>query len=461
LQPTAFYCIRPGNFAPFASCKGKPSAKEQFVSRADRLAPAWIPFVIKVLGSVLVASFACSRAPANDDPFPRLAGVNIAGHNYDDPSYLADLAKLDVVVVNIWPGWNRGKKMPFDQAVGTIKRLGPHTRVFLYENSMEVAANEPAWAPFYRKVDAENWWLTHPGSDEKILSQYGVRTKKPVYQINTTRFTPRDRDGYQEWEWHARWIVDQLYKPNPQIDGFFEDNVFYQPRIAGDWNLDGIEDTPASAGKWLREGYRARFELLHKLMPGKHIIGNLADWGNKSADLTELAGTLDGGVIEGILGARYSPETWGSWAEMMRWYRKTMEAVAEPKLVVFHMQGEPSDYQALRYGLASCLLDDGYFAFTDKSQGYRGAVWFDEFDAKLGKPTRGPATAPWQKGVYRRDFENGIALVNPKGNGAQEVKLEEGFMHLAGKQAPQINDGKPVKTIRLQDRDGIILLRVR
>ena len=69
----------------------------------------------------------------------------------------------------------------------------------------------------------------------------------------------------------------------------------------------------------------------------------------------------------------------------MRWYRKTMAAVAEPKLVAFHQLGAVTDYKALRYGLASCLLDDGYFAFTDKTKGYSGVAWFDEYDAKLGQ----------------------------------------------------------------------------
>jgi hypothetical protein len=396
---------------------------------------------------------------ANDDPFPRLGGVNIGSHHYDDAAYLSDLAKLDIVTANIWPGWNHGKRMPFDQVVQTIKKINPRTRVFLYENSMEVSDADAAWRPFYRKVDAEKWWLKLPGSDAKILSQYGAQTKKPIYQINTTLFAPRDHDGYQEWEWHARWIVEQLYKPNPSIDGFFEDNVFYQPRVAGDWNLDGIEDTPASAGKWLREGYRARFALMHKLMPGKYLIGNLADWGKKNTDLTELRGALNGGIIEGIIGTNYSPENWGGWSELMRWYRKTMDAVAEPKLVIFHMQGEAADFQSLRYGFASCLMDDAYFAFTDKSRGYGAAPWFDEYDAKLGKATSPPAMKPWQKGVYRRDFEKGIALVNPKGNGPQDVAVEEGFKHLAGKQAPEINNGENAKTIHLLDRDGIILLR--
>jgi hypothetical protein len=62
--------------------------------------------------------------------------------------------------------------------------------------------------------------------------------------------------------------------------------------------------------------------------------------------------------------------------------------------------------------------------------------------------------------VYRRDFENGIALVNPKGNGPVEITLEEEFRRISGKQAPGVNNGQLTKTVKLNDRDGIILKRV-
>jgi hypothetical protein len=257
--------------------------------------------------------------------------------------------------------------------------------------------------------------------------------------------------------------VQNYVKPAPSVAGLFEDAVFWKPRVNADWNRDGTTDSQdgVNAGKWLREGYRQRFTLMRQLMPGKYVIGNIADWGMKDAVLTELNQTLQGGVIEGIVGTSYAPEKWASWAEMLRWYRKTMAAVAEPKLVAFNQHGYKTDYQALRYGLASCLLDDGYFSFTDKDGNYSGLVWFDEYDANLGQATQAPPTVQWQNGVYRRNFENGIALVNPRGNGPREVTLEEDFKRISGKQAPSVNNGQLTRKVQLNDRDGIILLRVK
>lgn len=408
---------------------------------------------------------AFSASAADSPPFPRLAGVNNGGpHNYDEPSYQAKLAKLNFSILAIWMGWDQTYGMTMEQVVRNIKAINPDSRVFLYENPMEVPDDNAAAAIVFNKVDQMKWWAFPRGATGvPMLSEFGRQSSQPNYQVNTTLFTPRDSGGYQQWEWHARWVVQQFYKPNPSIDGFFEDNVFWRPRVDADWNRDGVTDLASSpqAGKWLREAHRKRFQLLDSLMPGKLMIGNIADWGRSSAVLTELDQTLNGGLIEGIVGADYSVESWASWAEMMRWYRKTMAAIAAPKLVAFHQIGSATDYKALRYGLASCMLDDGYFAFSAKGQGYSGVVWFDEYDAKLGKAVNGPSTTAWQKGVYRRDFENGIVLVNPKGNGPVEVTLEEDFRRISGKQDPAVNNGAVARKVVLQDRDGIVLKRIK
>jgi hypothetical protein len=406
-----------------------------------------------------------TAAAADKDPFPRLAGVNMGGpHNYDEPAYQAKLAKLNFSILNVYPGWDQAHDMTMEQVVRNIKAINPNSKVFLYHISMEKDDGSASWAPVVDKVDQMKWWAyPNATSGGKIQSSYGAREDKPIHVINTTLFTPKDSGGYQYWEWDTRWLVQQVYKPSPSIAGFYEDNVFWKPRVDADWNRDGtIEGKDSSnAGAWLRQGYRKRFELLRQLMPGKLQIGNVADWGAKNAVLTDLDQVLNGGIMEGLLGTSYSPEQWSSWTEMMRWYRKTMGALAAPKLGIFHQFGTPTDHQAMRYGLASCLMDDGYYSFTDKSVGFHGVVWFDEYDAKLGQALKPPATTAWQNGVFRRDFEGGIALVNPKGNGPREVTLEEDFKRIDGDQAPTVNNGQTTRKVQLKDRDGIILLRLK
>jgi hypothetical protein len=61
--------------------------------------------------------------------------------------------------------------------------------------------------------------------------------------------------------------------------------------------------------------------------------------------------------------------------------------------------------------------------------------------------------------VYRRNFEHGTVLVNPKGNGAKTVTIEAGYHRFQGNQAPAVNNGQPVTSVTLADRDGIFLVK--
>jgi len=193
--------------------------------------------------------------------------------------------------------------------------------------------------------------------------------------------------------------------------------------------------------------------------PGKFQIGNITEWAASGAAIPAgYVNMVDGGVMEGAIGKSWSVEGWAGWQVMMKQYNAIMAAVAEPKLIILNQWGDPTDYQSMRYGLGSTLLNDGYYSFTNTATSYHGVVWFDEFDAKLGQAQAIP-TAAWKQGVWRRDFDNGIVLVNPKGNGNQTVTLETSYVKLQGTQDPAINNGQTVTTVTLKDRDGIILMR--
>ena len=411
----------------------------------------------------LTLGLGCALAVASqahaEDSFPRLGGVLIGNpQNYWDAAYQADIAKLDVVVLSAFPGWGSSQKTTMDAATKAIKAKNPNTKVFLYVIAESQKSPVPSvWSELGQKVEQEQWWL-YQGGLTKVSSGFG----HDMYQLNITSYAKPDSSGKKFNQWFAQYMADKLATPNSAIDGFFTDNVFWKPREDGDWNLDGKMDSrnDPTVQKWLRQGQVEYVTALRKVMPGKLQIANVADWGEPSAVLTEYQGKFNGGVLEGIIGASYSAENKG-WAPMMLAYRKTMAAFGDPKLGIFQMNGDPKDYRGFRYGFASCLMDDGYFAFNESGKGYSGVPMFDEYQVKLGKAVSKPSMLPWSAGVYRRDFENGIALVNPKGNGAQEVTLESDFFAVKGTQDPAVNSGKAVRKVRLEDRDGIILLRQR
>ncbi|MGH8227205.1 MAG: putative glycoside hydrolase, partial [Steroidobacteraceae bacterium] len=384
--------------------------------------------------AVLLAALPClalsqtsSSSSAYSPPFPRLAGIDIGGpFNYNDPSYQAALAKENLVILTDYPGLAPGGES-MDSIIKSIKALNPKTLVFLYTIDNWINPSDAAYAPLIQKLDSMGWWLYPVDKGGTPISGGGN-----LQVINNTMDTARDSSGEDSVDWLAHYFVSTIYQPNSSADGLFMDNMFWQPTVNGDWTLGGanLSNASAQAGAALRDGYQRYIQDLRKLMPGKLQIGNIATWGQPQAVLTQYQGLLDGGVMEGLIGASYSVESYGGWQAMMAYYQKSMAALDNDQLGIFGQEGSPTDYQSMRYGLASCLMGNAYYNFSDQSAEYHGVVWFDEFNANLGQAISPPPTAAWQKGVWRRDFQNGIALVNPKGNGTQTVTLETSYVKL-------------------------------
>ena len=412
--------------------------------------------------ALLLGLFMTTSALAVPKPgFPRLALYAIGGpHNYDDPSRQALFAKFDLVILNVWPNWESGRSQNMEQVVRGIKARNPSTMVFLYLFNNEFDDANNSWPELRGQLDKNGWWLyANGGSGSRVKSTYGTSH----WIVNNTNLSAVDAATGQRFpEWMARHAVSKFYQPNPSIDGFFLDNVFWKPRVEGDWNRDGRIDSSSdpTVQRWMRQGLRQHFDTMRALMPGKLQLANVADWGASEADLTEFRGGVDGGVLEGILGQSWSTESWAGCQEMMRWYRRSIGAMTNAKLLVFSHHGNPYDLREFRYGFASCLLDDGYYNFSPGEE-YYTVNWFDEFDVNLGQALSPPSTAAWKNGVYRRDFERGIVLVNPKGNGPVDLELEADYKRIAGTQDRAVNNGQTGRLVRLEDRDGIVLLRLQ
>jgi hypothetical protein len=421
-------------------------------ARERRIAAAFT-----AVGALAFATLAQAFTPP---PFPRIGGIQIRGpFDYNDPAYQAQLARQSVMILNDYPGLRPGGES-MESIVRSIKAINPNALVFLYTNSDAQLTNplHSADASLIEKLNAMHWWLhagTAPGG--RVPSFFGNGSMT----INNSPYTPKDARGEDSIDWITRWFIAHYYTPNPDIDGLFMDNVFTEPRVAGDWYGNGsvLKPSDPEAQAALQAGYERWFSLARELMPGKYQIGNLATWGEKGPAPPGYLDMVDGGVLEAMIGERYSIERWGGWQSMMRQYDYVMSVIRSPRLLIFNQWGNPEDYQAFRYGFASCLMNDGYYSFTAQGKGYRGVVWFDEYNAKLGQATEPPPTSAWRNGVWRRDFTHGIALVNPKGNGPRTVELGGSFVKIEGTQDPAVNDGKTVSSVTLRDRDGLILLR--
>src|SRR5450759_701281 len=75
-------------------------------------------------------------------PFPRIATVNFSNpQNYDNAAFRAQLAKYNIAMLTIYPGWSGDGAMTMNQSVQAIKAINPQELVFLYINNNEIYNN--------------------------------------------------------------------------------------------------------------------------------------------------------------------------------------------------------------------------------------------------------------------------------------------------------------------------------
>jgi hypothetical protein len=124
---------------------------------------------------------------------------------------------------------------------------------------------------------------------------------------------------------------------------------------------------------------------------------------------------------------------------------------------------DPCTMKSMRWGLTLALMADMYYEIYVSGQ-HGTRWWYDEFDGGKGVRRRGylgKALGPPVKlasGIYRRNFERGIALHNST-RSSVTVKLGQRFRRLRGKQNPTLNTGAVVRSVTVPGKDGIILLR--
>ncbi len=374
------------------------------------------------------APAAASDLPPGQPSFPRLMGMNIGAKNYDDPNYQRQLARLDVVILGFYNGWK--PRYGMDRVVRNLKELsGGRILVGQYTVLNECVDNPKNTADLdvQTKLHEMNWWA-HKSDGSRVQWTTIYRT----WDINFTAWSKADVNGLRYPQWYVERSDRILFKPAP-FDIWYCDNVFGRPRVTADWDGDGKDDSPKDprVAAAYRAGHRAEWDHIRNVHPGIPLMGN-AD-----SDLSEAeyVGQLEGAFLEGLMGKSWSIETYGGWVAAMQRYREAMRNTRAPHLVGFNVHGPAGDYHFFRYALASCLLDDGYFCFTANEREYSSVAWFDEFDFKLGPAVSKPPTAEWKKGVWRRDFKHGIALVNPTKTPVT-VELDGRFLRLSGARRP-------------------------
>jgi Hypothetical glycosyl hydrolase family 15 len=369
------------------------------------------------------------------------------------------------------------------QYLDDVKAANPNLKITsnvsgIEDNSSE---NDPRYCSSpnaYVTGFSDQWWLKN--ADGSFANLYGSGRKI----INPTEWAPLVNG--KRWNEHlARWLSDCYTQGGVLSDGVFLDmtndtslfnewpgwTITRSDRVPNiDMNRNGVRDVAewGEAETNNRWGAAMR-DLMSKVRaaigPDKLAVTNSGNgssfypWGNGQSyehGSSPANGVFNDSMIRMM--QKWDANHYGS-------QYSTMQSQAGSA-------GAQTNYHYFRHNLAATLMTNSYFSHGCGAPcNYADFWWYDEYsvdpatakatgDASkkgyLGQPT-GPAVR-LSNGVWRRDFDNGIALANNTSS-TQTVSLGGTFRRIQGTQDPSVNNGASVSSQTLAPQDGIILLR--
>ncbi|MBI5728852.1 MAG: hypothetical protein HY983_01220 [Candidatus Magasanikbacteria bacterium] len=397
-------------------------------------------FIWKLLAVAFIGVYLASLLPASRvAAAPHLANYYL-GVLPTDAGSLAKLAKTDVLIVS------PDQFISDETIVSNLKAANPNMIILAYVPSQSY--NVLYWQNdlVFRNLNSiqENWWL-RDSAGNRISAWPGL--------LNTNMD--------HGWSEYLVNFINQYIAPLPNVDGIFFDMV--GDSISGtnngdiDLNGDHVRDDPGTMNaawlertKYLLEYARTHISLRFLVMNGSS---------NEA-----LQGAVNGRMYETF------PTPWeanGSWSALMTKMEKNKLLNKQPELYIFnantHNTGNREDYRNMRFGLTSSLLTDNvYFGFDYGDTSHHQVWWYDEYDANLGTPVA-PAQsqsnqARFQTDVWRRDYTNGLAIVNATGQD-RDVDLGGEYEKIIGTQDTAVNNGAIVERVRLPARDGLVMFK--
>jgi len=384
------------------------------------------------------------------DSYPRLANYYLKWSLTDADA--KQLAKWNVVVLDM-----ENQENSPDQ-IKEIRRLNPHIIILAYITSEEILNNVQNYNnAFLRQELAQGvysgWWLLNT-SGQKVSNWPGTSmlnlSDGAIFNASRQRFN----------DYLPQFVVDKL-EPSGLWDGVFYDNTWGTVSWISDKNLDlnndGQSDNPTADDQAWAKGFKKMLKKTRQLAgPNFIIVGNgQVYWGYQSL--------LNGMMLEDF------PSPWengGTWSGSMETYNKLSTLNPDPQVSIVNIYNKnQADYQRVRFGLTSTLLGNGFFSYDYDVSSPGQIWWYDEYSVKLGYPQSAPYnlldnnSQTWQPGLWRRDFTNGITLVNSTNKKQVYVFNHEEFEKIQGTQDPKVNNGQNINYVILQPKDGLVLYK--
>lgn len=359
-----------------------------------------------------------------------------------DSDSIAKLAKFDLLIVSAEQGVVR------KSVLQKIRQLNPKIILLAYvpsQSTNDSWKEYPANQLYGNFQMNDSWWLRDTAgrqiSDWPRLHNTDLSQGWSDYMINYVK---------------GNILSQGLW------DGVFYD-MFYDSiadRNHGDIDLDhdGVRDDK----NWANAQWLSRMSYLlsasQQRLGVKYIMIN----GNSIPSLQSMT---NGRMYENY------PTPWeagGSWSGIMTGLKRNQSLNAKPQLYVFNANtansGNQKDYRRMRFGFASSLmLDNVYFSFDYGDKDHNQIWWYDEYGVNLGNSQATPISQNGQvqfnaSDIWRRDYEHGIALVNPSGN-SQTIDLGNDYEKIIGKQDPLTNNGQITQSVTVPAHDGLIMMK--
>jgi len=369
---------------------------------------------------------------------PQIANYYLGPLPMDDDS-VNKMARFDLLILSADQFLTR--KFILDK----IKKINSDIILLAYVPSQSY--NYQYWpqdAVFKNLVVNDEWWLR---------DSYG--------NIVSTWTGIRNTDMSEGWNNSLISFVKNNILTTGDWDGIFwdmvDDGVAFQNGGNIDLNRDGVRDTKKFANEEWNRRVASFLAKSQQELNVKYIIIN----GSSNKDYQV---NVNGRMYEDF------PTPWelgGTWNAIMKGLEKNKQVNKQPQLYIFNgtsqNTGNAANYRRFRFGLgSSLLLDNVFYSFDHGTENHGQIWWYDEYDIKLGEPLSSVYSVgnknKFVDDVWRRDYVNGIALVNTTKK-TYEIDLNAEYEKISGKQDKTVNDGQIVSRLRLGAMNAILLLK--
>jgi hypothetical protein len=384
------------------------------------------------------------------ETYPRLANYFLP---WDIPNTeVNDLAKWDVVILDMEVQHNSPTNLK------KLRQLNPKIILLAYVNSEQIYTNQQD--PDYGKLHLElqkqidpSWWLKDKNG--QMISNW-----PSTNLVNITDGAGLSASG-QRWNDYLPQFVNNEIMSTGLWDGVFYDNIWQNISWFNNGNIDLNNDGQMENKSYTDKAWSAGVQKL--LSKTQSLLGGYLVTANSQHD-TVYQPYLNGIMLESF------PSPWeadGTWVGSMKSYLD-IKNFSSPYVGVINANNNNvwaiDNYHKMRFSLGSTLLGDGSFSFDYGVNDHSQTWWYDEYQTDLGKEVSAPINIldktnnTLKKGLWRRDFANGIVVVNSTDQTQNYAFTDETFTKLSGTQDPIVNNGSRVNLVSIAAKDAVILM---